>query len=271
MEPRPENLPAKKEPENDQEDQAQEQDDLDENAISARGTGDSKRLSAKGKAKAKAKGKAKAKAGAGGLVKRSPGSSCICPGCPFPKYAGSRFCATADHKKGWDNMLYQRKNRKDITDEDRKNFDESMKDDGVAGKAVLEFSRDNPPEMKRKGLVDFARFERVKGHRLSSKTSAGNVPMTEKAFYKHCENVLCLSEEEASEFWLEFDSDKSLQRDNGGFRGAERLWLPLHEMQSKERDHFVENRAVEGSGDIKAPSTEDRKILEAGRRSPLVQ
>ena len=257
----------KQEPDEDKQDK-QDQDDLDENALSARGNGKGggKRDSGKAKAKAKAKGKAKAKAGAGGaVVKRSPASSCICPGCPFPKYQGSRFCSAANHKKAWDNMVYQRKSRKDITDEDRKNFDESMKDDGIAGKAVLEFSRDNPPEMKRKGLVDFARFERVKGHRLSNKTSAGNVPMTEKAFYKHCENVLGLSEEESQEYWREFDNDKSLQRDNNGFRGAERLWLPLHEMESKERDHFVENRAVEGSGDIKAPTIEDRRILEAGK------
>ena len=208
-------------------------------------------------AKAKAKGKEPKTEG-----RRAPVTSCICPGCPWPKYSGSRFCAEGDHKKAWDNMVYQRRSRKDIGEDDKKNFDESMKDDGFAGKAVLEFSRDNPPEMRRKGLVDFARFERVKGQRLGNKASTGDVPMTEKAFHKHCENVLGLEVDEAQDLWKEYYSDKTIARDNNGFRGSERLWLPLHEMQSKEREHYVDNRVVEASGDIKAPSMQDRKILE---------
>lgn len=51
-----------------------------------------------------------------------------------------------------------------------------MKDDGVAGREVLAFSRDNPPEMKRKGLVDFARYERIKGEKLATKEQHGEVP-----------------------------------------------------------------------------------------------
>ena len=143
--------------------------------------------------------KAKAQAKAGGGGKRQPVTMCICPGCIFPKYAGSRFCAEGDHKKGWDNMLYQRRTRKDLSEEDRTAFDEAMKSDDVAGKAVLDFSRDNPPELKRKALVDFAQFRRIVGHRLSAKDEAGDVPMTERAFYRHCDNVLGLEPEEAKE------------------------------------------------------------------------
>lgn len=86
--------------------------------------------------------------------------------------------------------------------------------------------------------------------------------MTEKAFYKHCDNVSGLEMEEAQELWREYYNDKSILRDNKGFRGSERLWLPLHEMQTKEREHYVDNRVIEGSGDIKAPSMKDRKVLE---------
>lgn len=110
------------------------------------------------KGKAKSKSKAKEKDLKTEMKKKTPVTTCICPGCPWPKYAGSRFCSEGDHKKAWDNMVYQRRSRKDISDSDKKNFDDYMKDDGVAGKAVLEFSRDNPPEMKRKGLVDFTRL-----------------------------------------------------------------------------------------------------------------
>ena len=240
----------------------------DDNATSAAVP---KGASGKAKAKAKGKGRAKAQAAAGkcesstsaaACARRQPVTSCICPGCPFPKYQGSRFCSEADHKKAWDNMVYQRRTRKNISEEEKKNFDESMKDDGIAGKAVLDFSRDNPPEMRKKGLVDFTRFERSKGHRISTRTTSALVPMTERAFFKHCENILGLTPEESEEFWKEFYADKSLQRDQKGFRGAERLWLPLNELKSKEREHYTDNKVVEGCGDIKNPSLKDRQVLE---------
>ena len=37
-------------------------------------------------------------------------------------------------------MLYQRRTRKDISEEEKETFDASMKDDGLAGKEVLRFS-----------------------------------------------------------------------------------------------------------------------------------
>ena len=80
-------------------------------------------------------------------------------------------------------MLYQRRTRKDISEEEKEAFDASMKDDGVAGKEVLRFSRDNPPGMKKKGLVDFARFVRERGERLSHNQQAGHVPTTQRAWY----------------------------------------------------------------------------------------
>lgn len=221
----------------------------------------------KAKAKSKAKAKTKSKAekstktkGAGG--KKEPVTSCICPNCPFPKYPGSRFCAANDHKRAWDNMVYQRRSRKNITEEEKKAFDDAMKDDSYAGKAVDTFARDNPPEMRKKGLVDFTQFLRITGERVGRKDSRGEVPMTERAFYKHCENILGLDDEESKEMWREYDQDPQIERDSKGFRGALRLWIPAHEVKSNEREHYVDNRVVEGSDTIKAPSLEDRKILQ---------
>ena len=218
---------------------------------------------AKGKAKAKTKSKAektnKSKSATG---KKEPVTSCICPNCPFPKYPGSRFCAANDHKKAWDNMVYQRRSRKNISDEEKKAFDDAMKDDSHAGKAVDAFARDNPPEMRKKGLVDFTQFLRITGERVGRKDSRGEVPMTERAFYKHCENVLGLDEAESKEMWREYDQDVQIERDNKGFRGALRLWIPAHEVKSQDREHYVDNRVVEGSDTIKAPSLEERKILQ---------
>ena len=47
--------------------------------------------------------------------------------------------------------------------------------------------------------MDFAKFERQRGIRVSGKESLGDVPMTLRAFKKHCQNVLGLEDQEATE------------------------------------------------------------------------
>ena len=121
--------------------------------------------------------------------KNQPLTMCICPGCEWPKYPGSRFCSQNDHKRGFDNLMYQRRSRKDLTEQQKAEFDAQMKSDEFAGRTVLEFVKDCPPELRKKTLFDFARFERSKGVRVSAHEQSGDVPMTERAFYKHCDNA----------------------------------------------------------------------------------
>ena len=109
----------------------------------------------------------------------------------------------------------------------------------AAGRAVEAFARDNPPEMKKKGLVDFAQFLRIVGQRVGKRDTSGDVPMTERAFYKHCENVWGLSESEAAELWRDYDSDPQTERDSKGFHGALRLWIPAHEIKTRERERAL--------------------------------
>ena len=193
--------------------------------------------------------------------KQQPVTTCICPGCSYPKYPGSRFCSMGDHKRAWDNMVYQRRSRKEVTDEQKRAFDDAMKDDGFAGREVAKFAKDNPPEMRRKGLVDFLRFERIRGEKVSTNEQHGRMPMTEKAFYKHCDNVLGLSEEESKEYWLELYEDRTVERDSKGYRGAERLWIEAHDLKFNAREHFVANQVVESSDQVKAPTEEQRTIF----------
>ena len=123
-----------------------------------------------------------------------------CQACSvFKKYPGNRYCAEGDHKKGYDNLLYQRKNRRDLSQEDPDNFDSAMRSDEFAGKTIKEFCQDNPPELRRKSLVDFSQFSRSKGMRVSATQQSGSAPMTERAFYRYTENVLGLSPEESKE------------------------------------------------------------------------
>ncbi|CAE7268103.1 unnamed protein product [Symbiodinium sp. CCMP2592] len=186
--------------------------------------------------------------GRGGRGKKNqPLTMCICPGCEWPKYPGSRFCSQNDHKRGYDNLMYQRRSRKDITEAQKVEFDSQMKSDEFAGRTVLEFVKDCPPELRKKTLFDFARFERSKGMRVSTNEQSGDIPMTERAFYKHCDNELY--------------NDRNVGRDHGGFRGAEQLFIPAHRMRLNNREHFVENRIVEGSNNMAAPSQETRQML----------
>ena len=200
---------------------------------------------------------------AGGKApKKQPLTICIVPDCSCPKYPGSRFCSLKDHKKAFDNMCYQRRSRS-ISPEERDAFDTLMRDDGEAGKMVGAFAKDNPPEMKKKGLVDFASFVRIVGERLGTHSQAGCKPMSERAWYKHAENVEGYTEEEAQEQWKIWLNDKvNIKRDFQGFRGCERLWVPVYELEMQDRCHYLDNRVVEGSDHLKAPSLGDRKMLQ---------
>ncbi|CAE7394875.1 unnamed protein product [Symbiodinium sp. CCMP2592] len=193
---------------------------------------------------------------------RGPLSLCICPNCPFVKYQGARFCAEGDHKRAYDNIMYQRRSRKDISQEEQEAFDEEMRNDQRAGEFVESFALDNPPEMRRKSLIDFAQFVRTRGIRASTKDSRKNIAMTKRAFMKHCENVLGLDEEESKEYWLELYNDRSIQRDKEGFRGAEQLYVPAQHMKMREREHYVDNHVIEGSDQIRNPTLEQRDMLQ---------
>ena len=212
------------------------------------------------KAKPKAKGKAKSKK-QDGQGKKQPATSCICPGCMYPKYPGSRFCSLGSHKKAWDNLVYQRRSRKDVSEAQKQAFDQAMSDDAYAGKEVAQFLLDNPPEMRRKGLVDFARYERVVGLRVSKDDQDGSVPMTERAFLKYCDNTLGLDDQEALEYWQALYSDRAIERDHDGYKGAEQLWVPAHRMRLNSRSRYVDNRSLETSDNIKAPTADQRQML----------
>ncbi|CAE7253612.1 unnamed protein product [Symbiodinium sp. CCMP2592] len=199
-------------------------------------------------------------AGRGGK-KAAPVTTCICPNCTAPKYPGSRFCSLFHHKKAWDNLCYQRRTRS-LTDEEKEAFDKGMANDGEAGKVVEQFATDNPPELKKKQLFDFAKFCRVTGQRLSKQVQKGNKPFTERAYYKYAENVLGLSTEEAEEEWKVYVANKTLRRDNEGHKGAERIWIPAHDLDVDTREHYVDNQVIEGSEDFKAPTDADRKMLQ---------
>ena len=65
-----------------------------------------------------------------------------------------------------------------------------------------------------------------------------------------------------SRFWDELYNDRSVDRDKLGFKGAERLWVPSHQLRVREREHYLDNRVIEGSDAIRAPDMAQRDMLQ---------
>eukprot|EP00959_Pyramimonas_sp_CCMP1952_P375377 7862082-Pyramimonas_sp.AAC.1 len=61
------------------------------------------------------------------------------------------------------------------------------------------FLKDNPPELKRKNLIDFAQFVRVRGEKAYKSKTEADVPMTRAAFLIWAVQVQGFSSEEADD------------------------------------------------------------------------
>ena len=224
------------------------QEDATKGRARGRGKGQGKRSSTKGSGR-----------GRGGKKAASAGI-CVCPNCTAPKYPGSKFCSVFDHKCAFDNMVYQRRTRA-LTPQEKEGFDQRMSNDGEAGQEVEQFARDNPPECRKKQLIDFAQYVRVSGQRVGTHHQKGCKPFREKARHLHAKNVEGFSEKEAGEAWKKCLNDKSLKRDNDGFGGAERVWIPVHELDMNDREHYVDDQVLEDSDAFRAPTDTDRRML----------
>eukprot|EP00969_Alexandrium_andersonii_P007450 324683-Alexandrium_andersonii.AAC.1 len=53
--------------------------------------------------------------------------------------------------------------------------------------------------------------------------------MTEGEFKLWCKNTKALSQDAANEWWTELYDNESIDRDNKGRGGLERLWVPTNE------------------------------------------
>ena len=174
---------------------------------------------------AKAKARAKVKAQSKGKARPHPQplGPCICPSCDTLKYQGSRFCLK--HKRGWDKMVYQKNHDKTVTEEMAEAFRVEMENDATCGAEVEQFCLDVITAVKGMVKVDFAKFMRTRGCRVSASTKDKEKPYTRKSFGKYCENVLGLEEDEIAEYWQECLDDTKNDRDNAGHKGALQLWL----------------------------------------------
>ena len=208
-----------------------------------------------GKGSPKAKAKAQAKRGALTGKPGRPGKlPCLC--CEEAPAANSRFCK--DHKRSCDAMSYQAKH----SGEERAQeiFDELFADDSRIGPAVKEFSLQNPPtqKYKRKQLIDWVAFRRAYGVKMTQRDRSGDLPKAYKEFKIWCVNKKGLTDDQAKDWWKKLLDDPTVDRDNDGFGGAFRLWIPnAKQSRDRLRDSYIDNRQEEGSAVEKKPKPSD--------------
>ncbi|CAK0870103.1 unnamed protein product, partial [Prorocentrum cordatum] len=122
---------------------------------------------------------------------------------------------------------------------------------------------DNPPELKRKNLIDFAQFVRKRGEKAYKSKTEADVPMTHAAFLIWAVQVQGFSSEEADDWWQELKNDRNIDRDSNGPRGRFQLYIPNVERRKvRGREQYEDNQAVEGNKKNKKPPEEYRAMLE---------
>ena len=88
-----------------------------------------------------------------------------------------------------------------------------------------------------------------------------DVPMTRAAF-EEFGKTQGLSADEREDYWKELYEDPSVDRDQGGWRGKERLWVPNAIVaRQRERRAGIRDTTVEESKPIKDPKEHDVQVL----------
>ena len=209
---------------------------------------------AKAKAKAKASGEKKSGGGGGSRPAKLP---CLC--CPELRHANTRFCKT--HKRGFDSMAYQAK--KSPVEGAEEAFQKAMQDDFTAKSEVLKFCELNPPDQRyaRKQFIDWAQFKQTHGQRTEVTDRSKCKPMWEGEFLLWAKNVKALPQAEAEHWWKEYLNNPRIERDNDGYKGRQRLWIPAGESKLTDKSKFSESVAEQGNKSLKEPSAEDVQML----------
>lgn len=213
------------------------------------------------KASSSSKGSAKAKGKAKPAKDKLP---CLC--CDDPRAKGKRFCNA--HNRNFDAMRYQAEHADDDDDETEngttlKEFVSKMSNDAVAREEILAYSRDSPPDRRyaRKTIIDWAAFRRRHGVRIAVVDQDRDKPFTEASFLIRCTTKLGLTNSEAKEWWTEFEENPNIFRDNGGFKGAQQLYIPVGRMRMRVKERYVDNAAEEGCNPDKKPKDCHREVL----------
>ena len=85
--------------------------------------------------------------------------------------------------------------------------------------------------------------------------------MTQTAFFKFCETSLGLTDLESKDWWKDMLSNPQVERDNGGFKGRQQLWVPVGKKRSRGSESGVQDEVQEGGNQLKGATPHDVKVL----------
>ena len=171
---------------------------------------------------------------------------CLC--CPEARHSNTRFCKL--HKRAYDSMAYQAKKAEGNGEEGAvKAFQLAMQDDYTAKSEICRFCELNPPDSRyaRKNFIDWAAFKQKHGKRTEIIDRSKCKPMWEGEFMQWATGEKALSKSEAEAWWKDFLNDPRIERDNDGFKGRLRLWIPKGNSRITDKSQFTESAQEMGT------------------------
>ena len=185
---------------------------------------------------------------------------CIVPECECARAANSKFCKP--HHGSWNAMELQHEDE----DEEAQAILAELKARGNEedrGRAVFNFCLVNPADQKyvKKRFFELIQYHKTCFTATQRTDKQGEKPMTQAAFFKYCDSELGLTPDEMKSWWEELHDDPRTERDNGGFRGREQLWIPLGASRSRDRIKGITDSVTESSGVQKKFKKKDRDLF----------
>ncbi len=194
-----------------------------------------------------------------GKQKEKDVPTCLC--CDEPRCKGQKWCKL--HKRTADAMLYQAKEQEKTEPGAMELYQRVMADESAARQEVLAFALQNPPDAryKRKQCIQWAQWRKVYGQRTLKSSCTRDYPMTEGEFLKWAVGVKAIPDEEAAAWWKELRNNPHIDRDKGGRGGRLQLYVPRETFRENKKEEYIDERAEEGSEQIRRPREADHVML----------
>ena len=119
------------------------------------------------------------------------------------------------------------------------------------------------PDATRKALINWTEFNKSYGEKLEQGDHTIDAPYEKEQWILRPRNKLGRNREVAETAWVGFLGPRLVQRDNLGFAGGLRLWLPKGEYSEKVHSTFTQGAAVQSSDRKSNPDADFAGALQA--------
>jgi hypothetical protein len=174
--------------------------------------------------------------------------------CPLPKYKKSRFCRKHENDKN--SLCHQA-----VRDGKKELFEKLMNDPMKAEAALDKFDRENPPGRFRKGLIQWADYERFFTKEFVTKDRRAEEEWSWKDF-RLDRKKSGFDDEECKAEWRELLAS---DYDREGESFDAKIWLPSRRQRIRDENTRVGNTVSEKSKPLKGLKAKDCEPF----RSPL--